>query len=95
MTILAAIGEIHRFPTPMQLVGYIGLGSRVQDSSKSYSTERITKTGQRDLRRAMVAIANHTILDHAHWRAKFESMSAHIGCINALVSITRKLLLVV
>jgi transposase len=55
LTILAAIGDIQRFPSAKQLVGYAGLGARVHDSGVSHTTGRITKTGRRDLRRAMVA----------------------------------------
>lgn len=95
VTILAAIGEIRRFPTAKQLVGYAGLGSRVHESGMSYSTGRITKAGRRDLRRAMVDAANHAIMDHAHWRAQFESLSPRLGRSKTLVAIARKLLVVV
>lgn len=95
VTILAAIGEIQRFPDAKKLVGYAGLGSRVHASGMSYSTGRITKAGRRDLRRAMVDAANHAIMDHAHWRAQFESMSTRLGRSKTLVAIARKLLVVV
>jgi hypothetical protein len=67
----------------------------VNDSGMSYSTGRITKAGWRDLRRAMVDASNHAIMDHAHWRAQFEGMCAHIGRSKSLVAIARKLLVVV
>ena len=57
LTILAAVGDIARFPSAKQLVGYAGLGARVHDSGLSYSTGRITKAGRRDLRNAMVEAA--------------------------------------
>ena len=95
ITILAAIGEIQRFPSGKKLVGYAGLGSRVHDSGMAYSTGRITKAGRRDLRRAMVDAANHAITDHAHWKAQFEDLSSHIGKKKAIVAIARKLLVVV
>lgn len=53
-TILAAIGDITRFPTAKKLVGYAGLGTRVHDSGMTHSSGRITKAGRKDLRRAMV-----------------------------------------
>jgi transposase len=42
ITILAAIGEIERFPNAKQLVGYAGLGTRVHDSGTTHATGRIT-----------------------------------------------------
>jgi transposase len=95
ITILAAIGEIQRFPTPEQLVGYAGLGARVHDSGMSRTTGRITKTGRRNLRRAMVDAANHAIPFHPHWRAVFERQSMHIGRQKTIVAIARKLLVAV
>lgn len=95
ITILAAIGQIQRFPSAKQLVGYAGLGSRVHDSGMAYSTGRITKAGRRDLRRAMVDAANHAVVDHAHWKVEFERLSIRMGRSKAVVAIARKLLVVV
>ena len=95
ITILAAIGEINRFPCADQLVGYAGLGARVHDSGMSRTTGRITKSGRRDLRRAMVDAANHAIPHHSHFRAEYERLSSHIGRQKAIVAIARKLLVVV
>lgn len=94
-TILAAIGHIERFPSAKHLVGYAGLGARVHDSGMSYSTGRITKSGRRDLRRAMVDAANHAILDHPHWKEQFAQLSFRLGRSKAIVAIARKLLVVV
>ncbi len=52
ITILAAIGNITRFPNAKKLVGYAGLGTRVHDSGMTHTSGRITKTGRKDLRRA-------------------------------------------
>jgi transposase len=57
LTILGAIGEIARFPSPKKLVGYAGLGGRVHDSGQTSRRGRITKAGRRDLRSAMVQAA--------------------------------------
>ena len=64
MTILAAIGEIERFPSPKYLVGYAGLGSRVDQSGVKYRTGRITKAGRKDLRHAMVEVARIAAQSH-------------------------------
>ncbi len=95
MTILAAIGPIERFPTPEQLVGYAGLGSRVHDSGQLHSTGRITKAGRRDLRSAMIQAAQHAVRSHGHWKAEFERLEPRLGRGKTIVAIARKLLVVV
>ena len=95
ITILAAIGDITRFPTAKKLVGYAGLGARVHDSGMTHNTGRITKTGRRDLRRAVVNAANHAIEHHPHWKKEFERLEPHLGRSKAVVAIARKLLVAV
>ena len=94
-TILAAIGDITRFPTAKKLVGYAGLGTRVHDSGMTHSRGRITKAGRKDLRRAMVNAANHAVQDHPHWKAEMERLEPHLGRSKAIVAIARKLLVAV
>jgi hypothetical protein len=79
MTILAAIGDIARFPTPSQLVGYAGLGARVRASGDWYQTGRISKRGRRELRTALVNSAWVAVRFSSYWRCKFEKMAARIG----------------
>ena len=50
LTILAAIGEIERFPDAKHLVSYSGLYPAVKESGKSRWRGRINKSGRRDLR---------------------------------------------
>jgi transposase len=95
ITILAAIGDVTRFPNAKKLVGYAGLGTRVHDSGKSHNSGRITKTGRRDLRRSMVNAANHAIEHHPHWKKEFERLEPHLGRSKAVVAIARKLLVAV
>jgi len=95
MTILAAIGDITRFPTSKKLVGYAGLGTRVHDSGMTHSSGRITKAGRKDLRRAMVNAANHAVENHPHWKAELERLEPHLGRSKAIVAIARKLLVAV
>jgi transposase len=94
-TILAAIGDITRFPTAKKLVGYAGLGTRVHDSGMTHSNGRITKAGRKDLRRAMVNAANHAVLDNPHWKAEMERLEPHLGRSKTIVAIARKLLVAV
>ncbi|MBI9047484.1 MAG: IS110 family transposase [Anaerolineaceae bacterium] len=95
LTIMAAIGDISRFPSSKQLVGYAGLGASVHDSGQSYTTGRITKAGRKDLRKAMVEAANHAIRSHNHWQAEFKRLEPRKGRSKAVVTIARKLLVVV
>jgi hypothetical protein len=95
ITILAAIGNITRFPTAKKLVGYAGLGARVHDSGMTHTTSRITKAGRRDLRRAGVNAANHAVEHHPHWKKEFERLEPHLGRSKAVVAIDRKLLVAV
>jgi transposase len=95
VTILAAIGDIRRFPTAQQLVGYAGLGARVHDSGQVRRTGRITKAGRRDLRHIMVEAAHSASRCHPHWRAEFARLRPRLGHGKALVAIARKLLVVV
>jgi len=95
MTILAAIGDITRFPNAKKLVGYAGLGTRVHNSGMTHSSGRITKAGRKDLRRAMANAANHAVQDHPHWKAEMERLEPHLGRSKAIVAIARKLLVAV
>ncbi len=95
ITILAAIGDITRFPEAKKLVGYAGLGARVHDSGMTYQTGRITKAGRRDLRRAMVEAANHAIKSHPHWKAEFERLEKRKGRSKAVIAVARKMLVAV
>ena len=95
ITILAAIGDISRFPTAKKLVGYAGLGTRVHDSGMTHNSGRIAKAGRKDLRRALVNAANHAIEHHPHWKQEFERLEPHLGRSKAGVAIARKLLVAV
>ena len=95
ITILAAIGDISRFPTAKNLVGYAGLGTRVHESGMTHTHGRITKAGRRDLRRAMVNAANHAVEDHPHWKKEMVRLEPHLGRSKAIVAIARKLLVAV
>jgi transposase len=95
ITILAAIGDITRFPTAKKLVGYAGLGTRVHDSGMKHTNGRITKAGRRDLRRALVNAANHAVEHHPHWKKEFARLEPHLGRSKAIVAIARKLLVAV
>lgn len=95
LTVLAAVGDISRFPAAKQLVGYAGLGARVHDSGQSHYTGRITKAGRRDLRVVMIEAAHTAARTHPHWQADFERLEPRLGRKKAIVAVARKLLVVV
>jgi len=95
LSILAAIGDIDRFPDAKHLVGYAGLGSRVHDSGQSTRTGKITKTGRRDLRAALVEAAQVAANTHPHWQAELARLEPRLGRNKAIVAIARKLLIAV
>jgi transposase len=92
MTLLAAIGDVSRFPSARQLVGYAGMGTRVHDSGQTHYNGRITKAGRKDIRWVMVEAAHHATRHHPHWKAQFERLEPRLGRNKAMVAIARKLL---
>ncbi len=94
-TLLAAIGDIRRFSSARQLVGYAGLGGRVHDSGLTHRAGRITKAGRRDIRATMVEAAHTASRTHPHWQAQLAHLEPHLGHNKAIVAIARKLLVAV
>jgi transposase len=90
VTLLVTIGDVSRFPTAKKLVGYSGIGSRVHDSGQSRRTGRITKTGRRDIRAAMIEAAHAASRHHPHWKAELARLEPHRGHNKAIVAIDRK-----
>jgi transposase len=92
MTILAAIGDIQRFEDAKKLVGYSGLGAGAHISGETHRTGRITKTGRRDIRWAMVEAAWIAVETHPHWKREFERLARRMDKNKAIVAIAHKLL---
>jgi transposase len=95
LVLLAAIGDITRFPSAKQLVGYAGLGASVHASGQTYQTGHITRQGRKEMRAALVESAWMAVEHHPYWKAQFERLSVRIGKKKAIVAIARKLLVVV
>jgi transposase len=92
MIVLSAIGDIQRFESAKQLVGYAGLGAGVHDSGK----EHITKSGRKELRWALVEAAWQAIRISPYWKEQYETYLRRMRRPNqAIVVIARKLLVVV
>lgn len=95
MTVLAAIGDISRFPTDKQLVGYAGLGAGVRDSGESHHDGHISKQGRRDLRRVLIEAAWSAVNTHPYWKGEFARLCRHKPQGVAIVAIARKLLVAI
>ena len=96
MIVLAAIGDITRFESSKKLVGYSGLGAGVHDSGKEHIEKRITKSGRKELRWAMVEAAWCAIRISPYWKEQYELYLKRMRKPNqAIVVIARKLLVAV
>ena len=96
MTVLSAIGDISRFESAKQLVGYAGLGAGVHDSGKTHKDKKITKKGRRELRWAMVEAAWRAVRMSPFWKAEYEKHLSRMRKPNqAIVVIARKLLIAI
>jgi len=96
MTVLSAIGDISRFESAKQLVGYAGIGAGVHDSGKTHKEKKITKKGRRELRWAMVEAAWRAVRMSPFWKAEYEKHLSRMRKPNqAIVVIARKLLVAI
>jgi transposase len=95
MTILAAIGDIQRFPSPKKLSGYAGLGARVRATGNTVRTGKITKQGRKQLRTALIAAAWVAVRYSDYWRARFQALAKRIGANKAITATARNLLVVI
>jgi transposase len=95
MTVLAAIGDITRFPTSKKLVGYSGLAAGVHDSGQTHRSGHITKEGRKELRYVLVEAAWHAVDSNDFWKAQFERLCRRMEKNKAIVAIARQLLVVI
>lgn len=95
LTLLAAIGDVRRFPSARHLVGYAGLGVAVHDSGLTTRLGRITKAGRRDVRAVMVEAMQTAVNTDGYWRAQFRRLEPRLGRNKAVVALARRLLVVV
>jgi len=95
MTILAAIGDITRFPTAKKLVGYSGLAVSIHDSGQTHRTGHITKEGRKEFRYALVEAAWSAVEHSDYWTAEFDRLCRRMDKNKAIVAIARQLLVVI
>jgi transposase len=90
--LLAAIGEIGRFPTARQLVSYLGLDPRVSQSGTEPARHgRISKQGPGETRHVLVEAAWHASRAPGPLRAFHQRIAARRGGNIATVAVARKL----
>jgi transposase len=95
MTILSAIGDIARFPTPKQLVGYAGLGAGVRSSGQTTRSGPTTKSGRSELRTTLIQVAWAATRYSSYWRDCFSRLAPRKGSPKAITIIARKILVLV
>ena len=95
MTALAAVGDITRFESAKNLVGYSGLGTSVHDSGLTHRTGRITKEGRKELRYVLVEAAWRAVDCSDYWRLRFQKLCQRMDEHKAIVAIAHELLIVI
>jgi transposase len=94
LTILSAIGDISRYPSPKKLVAYAGLGASIHDSDHTHRTGKITKTGRRDLRTALMEAAWSAVNSDPYWKQEFDRLSQRLFRCKVIVAIARRMLVI-
>src|SRR4051812_21950179 len=91
-TFMASVGDIRRFPSPRQLVSYLGLDPRVRQSGNSPARHgRISKAGASEARHMLGEVAWKVTLTPGPLRAFFERVRARCGAQIAATATARKL----
>jgi DNA-binding NarL/FixJ family response regulator len=92
LSIVAAVGDFHRFSSPEKLVAYLGLNPRVRQSGgQPASHGRITKQGRAHARGMLVEAAWVAVKSPGPLRAFFTRIRARRGMQIAVVATARKL----
>jgi len=92
MTVLAAIGDISRFEDFRKLSGYSGLTPGVEQSGTKNRGKKITKEGRKDLRWAMVEVAQRAVKSDPLWERRFQELCRRMHRNQAIVVIAHALL---
>jgi transposase len=92
LAIVSVIGDVSRFPSSRQLVGYLGLDPRVRQSGEGRArTGRISRAGQAHARGLLIEAAHSAIKTPGPVRAFYSRIAARRGAQVALVATARKL----
>jgi transposase len=91
-TLMAAIGDIRRFPSDRRLVGYLGLDARVRQSGIAPARHgRISKQGSSAARHVLVEAAWAAVKTPGPLRAFYQRIRARRGSQIAIVAVARKI----
>ena len=92
MTVLAAIGDIQRFDSARHLASYSGLTPGLEQSRTKYREKGITKEGRKELRWAMVEVAQRAVKSDPLWKHRFQEMQKRMHRNQVIVAVARRLL---
>jgi transposase len=92
MTVLAALGEVQRFPSAKHLASYSGLTGGLDQSGTKFVEKGITKEGRKELRWALVEVAQRAVKSDPRWTRKFQDLQKRMHRNQAIVAIARQLL---
>ena len=92
MTVLAAIGDVQRFGSAKHLASYSGLTGGVDQSGTHLVQKGITKEGRKELRWAMVEVAQRAVKSDPRWTRKFQELHQRMHRNQAIVAVARQLL---
>jgi transposase len=95
MTVLGAIGDITRFKDFKKLSSYSGLTPGVEQSGTKNRGKKITKEGRKDLRWAMVEVAQRAVKSDPLWKHRFVELCRRMHKNQAIVVIAHRLLALV
>lgn len=92
LSMVAVVGDVARFPSSRQLVGYVGLDPRVRQSGgRPARTGRISRAGQAHARGLLIEAAHSAIRTPGPLRAFYQRIAARRGKQVALCATARKL----
>lgn len=92
MTVMAAIGDVTRFESFKKLASYSGLTPGVEQSGVKNRGKGITKEGRKDLRWAMVEVAQRAVKSDPLWQRRFDELCRRMHRNQAIVVIAHRLL---
>jgi transposase len=92
MTVLAAIGEVQRFESARHLASYSGLTNGLEQSGTKRISKGITKEGRKELRWALVEVAQRAVKSDPLWKHRFQELQKRMHRHQAIVAIARRLL---
>ena len=94
LTLASEIGDVARFPSARQLVGYSGLTPTIKQSGQSSRTGRISKAGPDTLRWAAVEAAQQAWRPTNPWHRLYTDTKTRHGKANpAKAAVARKVLI--